>query len=286
MNFRDLEYVIEVSRALSFVQAARTCNVSQPTLSAQIKKLEQELGAEIFIRNNRKVYLTAYGKDFVKQAQDILAIRSDMIDRSKEKQEFHYGNLRLGAILTAAPYMFPNIVNTVQEKLPNLKLSLIEATTEALIGLLLKDEIDAAIISLPTDTNIFEAHSLLSESFYLAVPSNHKLAHESYVDETMLDNERLILLEEGHCFRNQALEVCYSSSAKINETFAATSLETIRFLLQTGKGITLMPAMATRDDDNIRYIPFKNQKFSREIGLIWRKNSLKKNQLDKLVSVL
>ncbi len=286
MNFRDLEYVIEVSKSLSFTKAARTCNVSQPSLSAQIKKLEQELGAPIFIRSSRKIHLTAFGEILVQKAQEILSVRDDIRRVAHENQNPLEGKLRLGAILTVAPYIFPQIVHEVQENAPKIKLYLKEGKTEELISLMLAGKLDAAVMSLPTDNHVFETYSLFTEPFYLAVPEHHPLAGKEEIDEHDLDDQTLILLEEGHCFRSQALDICHSSTAKENQMFKATSLETIRHFVSIGEGITLMPEIACDQRGNIKFIPLKNKKFSREIGLVWHKNCHKKLQIEKLASLI
>ena len=283
MNFRDLEYAIESAKALSFSHAAKICNVSQPSLSAQIKKLEKELGLDIFIRSKRRIHLTAFGETFVQKAQEILSIRGDIRGLANKNQNPLEGKIKLGAILTVAPYLFPQIVNEVQKKAPKMKLFLKEAKTEELLSLLLSGKIDAAIVSLPIDENVFETQTLFTEPFYVAVSEKHTLAKRKSIKLDKLNDYSLILLEEGHCFRNQALDVCRSASAKESEIFTATSLETIRYFVATSNRVTLMPAMAKRKNDGIRYLPLKNKKFMREIGIIWRKTCVKKAPIEKLI---
>ncbi len=286
MNFRDLEYVIEASKTLSFSKAAEICHVSQPSLSAQVKKLEEELGADLFIRSKRRIYMTTFGEMFVERAAEILQIREDMYRLANQSKNPLEGEIILGAILTVAPYMFPKIVNVLSQKAPGIKLSLKESKTEDLLKGLLDGKIDAAIVSLPTDDHVFESQSLFTEPFYVAVAEGHELAAKNFVTDKDLDMQKLILLEEGHCFRSQALDVCRSTTARENTVFNATSLETIRHFIPTGEDITLMPAMARKDNDGVRYIPFENDKFSREIGVIWRKTCNKKPQVEKLVSLI
>ena len=234
MNFRDLEYVIEASKTLSFSKAAENCHVSQPSLSAQVKKLEEELGATIFMRSRRKIHITTFGERFVEKATEILQIREDMHRLANESRNPLEGQVTLGAILTVAPYMFPKIVNTLSEKTPGIKLSLKESKTEDLLKGLLDGKIDAAIVSLPTDDHVFESQSLFTEPFYVAVSESHDLASKSSLSDNDLDMRKLILLEEGHCFRSQALDVCRSTTARENTVFNATSLETIRHFISTG----------------------------------------------------
>jgi len=286
MNFRDLEYVIEVSKTLSFSKAADNCNVSQPSLSTQIKKLESELKTEIFIRNKRNVHLSAFGHSFVAKAKNILEIREDIRSTANKNQNPLEGKVRLGAILTIAPYLFPKIVTLLAKTAPKIELSLKEAHTETLIGLLFKGKIDAAIVSLPTDDDVFETRALFSEPFYLAVSKQHSLAKRTIIHKKDLDGCILTLLEEGHCFRTQALDICHSTTAKENQTFTATSLETIRNFIASSNGATFMPETAIKKNDGLQYIPLKNKNFKRDIGLIWRKSCNKKVQLEQLFHLL
>ena len=286
MNFRDLEYVLETAKALSFSKAAEACNVSQPSLSAQIKKLEQELGTEIFIRSKRRVYLTAYGEKFITKADEILKAQQDLYKLADKTRNPLEGKITLGAILTVAPYMFPKIVTKLSKEAPKIKLTLKEAKTEDLLKRLLDGKIDAALLSLPTDDNVFESQSLFSEPFYVAVSKKHELASKKIISDKDLNTRELILLEEGHCFRAQALDVCHSTAAKENKVFNATSLETIRHFIASGDGVTLMPDMARHKNDGIVYIPLKNKNFTREIGIVWRKSSHKKPQIEKLISLV
>lgn len=286
MNFRDLEYIIELSKTLNFSQAARNCNVSQPSLSAQIKKLETTFGTDIFYRDKRTVSLTTYGETFIQKSKEILAIRAELEKLSKSNQDPLEGTLKLGGILTIAPYMFPQIVHALEKEAPKVKPVLKEAKTEDLLKLLLDNKIDAALVSLPTDHHVFESRFLFSEPLYLSVPKKHPLSKYKMISDGDLKTEKLILLEEGHCFRSQALDVCHSTSAKENKIFSATSLETIREFISNGNGMTLMPEMARKRNDNIHYIPMKNGKFSRDVGIIWKKSSKKQAQIEKLISVI
>lgn len=286
MNFRDLEYVLEVSRTLSFSKAAEICNVSQPSLSAQIKKLELELGSDLFIRNNRKTYLTAFGASFIEKAEEILAIQSDIRQLARQNKDPLEGEFRLGAILTVAPYLFPNLARKVRDKAPKIDLSLREGKTEELLSALLAGRIDAALISLPTDENVFETYALFQERFFVAVSNENPLAKKENVRLQDLKNEQLILLEEGHCFRTQALEVCQFSHAQESSVFKATSLETIRNFVAAGNGMTLIPEMAMQDTDGVTYLPIEDKIFTREIGLVWRKSCDKKSKIERFIEMI
>lgn len=286
MNFRDLEYVIETAKTLSFSKAALNCNVSQPSLSSQIKKLEEELGVVIFHRSKRSVALTSYGEVFIEKAHKILSIKEQVENLAQDHKDPVQGTLRLGGIMTIAPYMFPQIVNAIEAHAPKIKLKLSEGKTETLLKDLLANRIDAALISLPTDQNVFETRSLFVEPFYLAVPNSHELSGRKEVDDSDLHSKELILLGEGHCFRTQALDVCHSASAKENQVFSGASLETVRQFLMRGDGMTLIPAMARQNNDGIAYIPMKNKKYAREVGLVWRRSCNKKLQIEKMISMI
>ncbi len=286
MNFRDLEYVIAVSELRNFSKAAESCSVSQPSLSIQIKKLEEELDVTIFDRGKQEIELTPLGERVVEKARHILDIKSDLNCLSQTHAASLSGKIRLGAILTLAPYVFSDIVVRAKEIEPNLKFVLKEAKTEELLKDLTRGRLDAALISLPTDEHVFDVHPVFSESFYLAVPQNHRLAKRRSISERDLQGERLILLEDGHCFREQALKVCSSLAAKEYGPFKATSFETIRHLVLAGEGVTLLPEIACRSYDDLSCIPIKGEAYVREIALIWRKSSKAKPQLDKLAELI
>ena len=286
MNIRDLEYIVAVGAHGSFSYAAEICNVSQPSLSTQVKKVEEQLGVQLFNRSRRKVEITSYGARFIERAEQIL----ELLDEIRELADQHAGRIEgrivLGAILTVAPYIFSDIVKAVAEHAPFIELVLKETTTESLLKSLLLREIDAAILSLPTDEHVFESSSFFEEPFYLAVDEGHALAASEMIKDEDLKGRDLILLEEGHCFRNQALEICRATTARENEVFQATSLETIRHVVASGAGITLMPAIARKENDGVVYIPMENTHFKREIGIVWHKSSPKQVLIQRLVELV
>lgn len=286
MNLRDLEYIVAVGKHRSFSYAAELCHVSQPSLSTQVKKVEAELGISLFKRSRRSVEITAYGARFIERAEQILSLLEeirDMADQAADKTE---GKITIGGILTVAPYLFSYVVKSVSSHAPNVDLVLKEATTENLIKGILMREIDMAIISLPTDDNLFESVSLFEEPFYLAVADAHPFASKDTVHDEDLKGQDLILLDEGHCFRKQALDICHSTTARENAVFSATSLETIRNVVSTAEGITLIPQMAIKQNDGITYLPLANKDFKREIGVIWQKSSLKRSLIARMIELL
>ncbi len=286
MNFRDLQYIIAVASTLSFSRAAEACNVSQPSLSMQIKKLEAELGIQLFIRNNRRVQVSAMGKIVLDRAQQILTLKDEISNFAQANNNVLKGTINLGAILTVAPYVFPAIIQITAVAAPDTTLILKEAKTEDLLKGLLSEEIDAAIVSLPTDDNVFESQALFTDPLYVAVAASHPLASRQIISAGSLENEALILLEEGHCLRKQALEICCSISAHENKMLQASSLETIKSFVSIGQGLTLMPSIAKKNNDGICYIPLQNNSFSRTIGLVWKKASAKAVLISQLLGLM
>lgn len=286
MNLRDIDYILAVAEHKSFSAAAASCNVSQPSLSAQIRKVEDELGVQLFERDNRKVLLTTFGQLFVEKAARIAAEVEEIRVLARQSLGPFGGQLRLGAIATVAPYYFPAVMQTIKTHAPNLRLTLQEGQTAQLTESLLGGRLDAAILSLPVDKTLFEAVPLFDDAFYLAVPEGHRLAALKDVEDRHFMKEKLILLDDGHCLRQQALELCQRGSLQEDKSFRATSLETIRHIVATGEGLTLMPAMAMREKDGIAYIPMKSPQYFRTIGLVWRKSSNQKELLNILAKLL
>jgi LysR family hydrogen peroxide-inducible transcriptional activator len=286
MNLRDIEYILAVAEHKSFSAAAIFCNVSQPSLSTQVKKVEDELGARIFERDNRHVYLTAFGQVFIERAarigQEVESIKS----AAKQSLNPFDGTFTLGAIATVAPYYFPEVLKKIRKKAPLLQLNLHEGQTATLVEDLLGGRIDAAILSLPPDQHLFESAPLFDDRFFLAVPEGHRLSKKKHVAEEDFRDEKLILLDDGHCLRQQALDLCQRATLHEDRAFRATSLETIRHIVATGDGLTLMPALAVRKGDGVAYVPLKNPHYSRSIGLVWRKSTGRTELMSALVKLL
>jgi len=287
MNIRDLKYVIAVAELRSFSLAAEQCYVSQPTLSSQIKKLEGELGVQLFERLNKRVIPTPVGEEIILSATRVIQEVDRINDIAEASKDPLSGRFRLGAFPTLATYVFPKIVKPIRGCMPNLKLILIEDKTASLIKKLNSGEIDAALLALPTPNDLFNTKELFDDYFRLAVHDKHELAGLSEVDQASLLDINLLLLEEGHCFRDQALEVCSLIGANEEADFRATGLETLRQMVSAGTGITLMPEIAITDnDDDICYIPFKAPCPKRTIGLVWRKTLVKTRVIDELINII
>ena len=286
MNLRDLKYLVAVAETLHFGQAAERCNVSQPTLSMQLKKLEEYLGVVLIERSKRQVMLTPSGVEIAEKAREILAQSDQLVALAKESRDPLGGELRLGAFPTLAPYLFPLVVPKIRAALPQLKLLLIEEKTAELLKQLKEGKIDAALIALPVEEAGIEAAPVFREPFYLAVPNGHKLAAKKWVGVQDVSQLPLLLLDEGHCLRDQALALCQRVGMKERENFRATSLETLRQMVAGGDAVTLMPKLATAHmASEITYIPFKDQGLEREIALCTRRH-FPRAQLKKILADL
>ena len=288
MNLRDLKYLVAVAEHRHFGRAAEACFVSQPTLSTQLKKLEDELGVTLIERTNRQVLLTAVGERVVAQAQRVLREANQLNHIAEEYTDPFGGEFRLGVIPTVAPYLLPKILGPIRKHLPKLKTQLTEGQTAVISRLLREGDLDAVILALPIEEENVVERKLYTEPFYMAVSHGHELAKRKKVSVDDLDDEQVLLLEDGHCLRDQALEVCNSHNAVENTNFRATSLETLRQMVVADVGITLMPELAVpaKATAGIRYIPFRGEVPHRDIGLCWRKSSPREPLLEKLAEVL
>ena len=228
MNLRDLRYFIALAETRHFGRAAEACFVSQPTLSTQLKKLEEELGVTLFERAPRNILLTPAGEQILRHAKLALSHVSTMQEIAKHTKDPESASIRLGIFPTLAPYLLPHVVPKLRKRFPNLELLLIEEKTEILIQQLRDGRIDAAILAEPLIEEQFESMHLFTEPFVLALPENHPLSKQRTLGLGELEQQHLLLLEDGHCLRDQALEVCALSGASEKEGFRATSLETLR----------------------------------------------------------
>ncbi len=275
MNLRDLEYLVAVADHLNFHRAAEACNIGQPTLSTQIRKLEEELGVTLIERGQRKVFLTDIGADIVARARLVLAEIEQMrqVARADTAQR---NRLRLGIFPTLGPYVLPHIVPGFRRQFPNVELLLTEEKSGVLRQQLASGQLDAILLADPIGNRYHTEMSLFDEPFLLAVPSGHRLAGQDSITPEDLKNERLMLLEEGHCMREQALTATHIAGAREEKNFRATSLETLRQMVAAGVGITYLPALAclsTTTSDGYAVIPLRGATFERHISLHWRSSS-------------
>ncbi len=287
MNLRDLSYLVAVADLHSFVQAADRCNVSQPTLSMQIKKVEQGLGVTIFERSHKKVLVTELGVEIISTARRIILEVKHIEALAKNAQTPLAGNFRLGAFPTLSTYIFPKLVPLIKEKLPAIRLILIEEKTDQLIKQLKQGKIDAALLASPIRDDFLVSETLFDDEFKLAVATDNPLAVKSIVTPADLLNQPLLLLDEGHCLRDQALQVCQLHGAEALQDVRATGLETLRQMVRAGTGITFMPNIAINEPEpGIVYIPFLDPAPKRTIVLVWRKTSVRTELIKQLIEYL
>jgi LysR family hydrogen peroxide-inducible transcriptional activator len=249
MNIRDLQYIIAVADTRHFGRAAQRCFVSQPTLSGQIKKLEQQLGVTIFERTNRSVEITPIGESILSHARLLLEQAEAIEQVANAHQDPLAGPLRIGAIPTLSPYLMPLILVPLKRRFPQLKLVLSEELTEALVSRLHHHELDAILIATPVDDTDMEQIPLFEEPFWLAHPGKHPLYDKDEISQQDLEEIELLLLSEGHCLTHQVMEVCHLAERSQRGEMAdlrAASLETLLQLVGAGFGCTLVPALAIR----------------------------------------
>lgn len=286
MNIRDLNYLIAVANFKHFGKAAEACFVSQPALSMQLQKLEDNLGVQLFERTNKHVMITKIGLEIIERAKNIIQEVNDIKEIAQQNKDPLSGELKLGIFPSLGPYYLPLIIPKITKSFPNLKLFLVEEKTNIIINKLKDGEIDAAFLALPLKDELLESASLFQDEFFLAVSKNHSLAKLKSISYKDLKNEKLLLLEDGHCLREQALNVCSLIGAHEYQTFRATSLETLRHMVAANVGATLIPKIAKKSNDGIKYLPFTNSPPSRTIGLVWRKTSAKFPACKKLIHVI
>ena len=277
MNLRDLRYLVALAEHKHFGRAADSVFVSQPTLSTQIMKLEEELGVSLVERTPRKVLLTEVGQEIVKRAREVLTEIEQIREIARRTLDPESGSLRLGIFPTLGPYLLPHVVPRIRERYPRLELLLVEEKTEEILRQLREGRLDAAVLALPVHDAHLHVERLFDEPFVLAVPTDHPLAKRSSISLNQLEDQSLLLLEEGHCLREQALEVCQLAGAAEKGGFRATSLETLRQMVAADVGITLLPMLAVKApipaNENIHLVQFRTRPPSRHIAMIWRKSS-------------
>jgi len=265
MTLTELRYIVAVARERHFGRAAEACFVSQPTLSVSVKKLEGELGTQIFERGGTEVALTPIGEQLVAQAQRILDETAKMKGIAEQGKDPLTGPLKAGVIYTIGPYLLPKIVMALIKEHPQMPLILSENYTVKLLEQLRTGELDVAILAEPFDTTGLDIVPLYDEEFLVAVPKAHPWAQRKTIESVDLKQQTMLLLGVGHCFRDQVLEVCpeaarfAQNSAGIQKTFEGSSLETIRHMVASGLGITVLPRMAVPldgQDPMLAFIPF------------------------------
>jgi LysR family hydrogen peroxide-inducible transcriptional activator len=277
MNLRDLRYLVALAEHKHFGRAADASFVSQPTLSTQIKKLEDELDVALVERTPRKILLTEVGREIAARARHVLDEVDQIKAIARRTKDPESGTLRLGIFPTLGPYLLPHVIPGLRARFPRLELLLIEEKSEILLQRLREGRLDATLLALPLHDDQLHADVLFDEPFLLAVPTLHRLSKRKALSLDDLESESLLLLEDGHCLRDQALDVCQLAGANERDGFRATSLETLRQMVAANVGITLLPLLAVRppvvQSEAIHVLPFRDKAPSRRIALVWRKSS-------------
>jgi len=290
MNLRAMQYLVTLADVRHFSKAAERCHVSQPTLSTQIRKLEDELDVQLVERSPRRVMLTEVGEEVVERARALLAEVSAIKAIARRSRDPHSGTLRLGIFPTLAPYYLPHVVPELRRRFPRLTLRLFEEKTEDVISMLLQGRLDAGLLALPVDVDQLVTRLLFEEPFVLALNDQHPLAAQKVITMEQLEDQELLLLEDGHCLRDHALEVCQLVGAHEKLDFHATSMETLRQMVAAGTGITLLPVLAIKPPvahtENLAIRRFDPPAPSRRIALVWRKSSALTAFLEELAEVL
>lgn len=287
INLRDLEYLVAVDEERHFHRAAERCFVSQPTLSGQLKKLEGRLGIKLIERSTRQVVMTDAGKAVAVQARRVLATAKGITEIAQSFHDPMTGELQLGLIPTVAPYLLPLIMPPINKRFTRLRLWLHEQQTSQLLERLRNAELDLLILALPVaSTEEFGEIDLFREPFWMALPKGDPMVKRDEVTLSDLNEREVMLLEEGHCLREHALDVCVTAGAHEQGVFRATSLETLRHMVGEGMGITLIPELAVPKQrsklDAVQYRPFETPPPSRRIGLLFRKGSYREDTFQEL----
>ena len=293
MNLRDLKYIIAVAETRHFGKAAERCFVSQPTLSGQIKKLEDELGVAIFERTSRSVEITPVGAAILEHARRLLE-QADVIEQlAQAHQDPLAGPLRIGAIPTLSPYLMPLILLPIKKQYPQMKLVLSEELTDTLLERLRNHEIDAALLATPVDEADLQSLPLFDEPFYIAYPRQHPFYEKEKITRRDLESVDLLLLAEGHCLAKQAMDVCHLKERQQQGEMAdlrAASLETLLQLVAAGFGCTLVPALAMRGSwttgSGVVAQPLELPDAYRRVSLVFRHSFPRRQALDALAEMI
>ncbi|HSW24488.1 MAG TPA: LysR substrate-binding domain-containing protein [Burkholderiaceae bacterium] len=278
MTLQELRYLVALADKGHFVRAAEACHVGQPTLSTQLKKLEEYLGVTLFERNKHHLQATPIGEQIIVQARIALGVVAQIRDLARRGLDPMNGPLRLGVIPTLGPYLIPHLLPEIRRRFPELHLFLREDLTGHLLERLRQGRLDALLLALPVRGDDVQTLPLFRESFVVALPSDHPLAARRRVTQEDLARENVLLLEEGHCMRDQALAICGAQSSDQREELKATSIETLRQMVAAGVGCTLLPRLASLPGtgslrgETVLIRPFEEPLPTRTIGLAWRRN--------------
>ena len=288
-TLRQLHYFTAVARTGHYGRAAEACAVTQPALSVQVQELEAQLGVVLFERGRKGVMLTADGRAIAERAAKILASAQDLADHARHANKPLTGVLHFGMIPTVAPYLLPPLLPMLKRSFPDLELHVRETQTAILLAELADAKLDVALVALPVADPDLECSALIKDRFMLAVPRDFKTKGRVVVDAALLRQERLLLLEEGHCFRDQALSYCALQQSSALNTLGASSFATIVRMVANGHGITLLPEMAVSTEvrgKEVRLLRIRDPEPTRTLGLAWRKSSPRKRDFEALGRLL
>ena len=284
ITLRQLRYLTSLARHKHFGRAAEDCAVTQPALSMQVRELEREIGAELVERRPGDIALTDTGLEVAERAEQILTATRDLVDFARHRDVLS-GSLRLGMIPTLAPYILPRVLPKLQAAFPQLRLEVRETQTKSLLEELTRGALDAVMLALPADGADVETLPLFTDSFLLAMPANDTSLPRGRVDIEDVDQRRLILLEEGHCLRDQALAFCGTPRRDAPASLGATSLATVMQMVANGYGVTLLPQVAVDAegrDDRVKLSRVRDPEPGRRIGLVWRRTSPRRKDFEAL----
>ncbi|MCP4324555.1 MAG: DNA-binding transcriptional regulator OxyR [Alteromonadales bacterium] len=275
IKLRDLEYLSAIDEHKHFGKAAQACFVSQPTLSGQLMKLEEQLGLQLVERHRRNVMLTPAGEQLVQEARKVLQAAGQFESCAKALLDPLAGDLHLGLIPTLAPYLLPHVMADLNNSLPKVNFFLHENQTKVLLQQLDEGKLDVLILPYLDGMEKFESYQLFDEPLVLATPKEHALSDNKKLSLSDLDGEKILTLADGHCLKDQAMGYCFAAGAKEDNSFEATSLETLRYMVASGMGITMLPALAAQGNvvsESISYCQFKKPVPVRGISLVIRPN--------------
>jgi len=290
MNIRDLQYVVAVADEGHFGRAAVKCHISQPALSGQILKLEEYLGVTLFERTNRSVQITQIGEQIVEQARRLLVLSNEIVASARAAKDPFSGHFRLGMISTIGPYLSPLILPAIRKEMPDLSLTLVEGFTTDLEKRVADGGLDGAILATVPGSRYFKDISLYFEPFRIALPRGHRFSKKKSIDVSELAHDELLLLADGHCLRDQMLDVCHASTASTNVNTRETSLETLLALVASGDGVTLVPALVRPEggDHDCAVVMRREatQSTGRTVRLICRETFPQSELLSRLASIV
>lgn len=290
IKLKDLRYLVAIADTGHFGQAAARCFVSQPTLSAQLKKLEDYLGVALVERQPRRALLTPAGEQIVARARRIIEASEEVVEIAKAHRDPLAGKLRVAFLPTIGPYLLPLVAPKLRKALPRLELLLYEYQTVPMLEKLRAGELDMGVLALPIVDDMLATRALYDEPFVVAAPADHPLAQKRQIKPNDLRDVTLLLLEDGHCLRDQALEVCSHVPVREKQDFRATSIETLRQMVAAGAGVTLLPELATRGGyaapKGLALRPFARPVPIRRVGAVWRKSSPRHVAIDAVAKLI